>query len=48
MPHKSCKNSDLKLFAPYLPQAHKQGIGTRAAAHLLVNIDPTPKWMKAI
>jgi len=32
----------LKLFAPYLPQANKQGIGVLAANHLLVNIDPYP------
>lgn len=36
----------LKLFAPYLPQANKQGIGTQAASHLLVNIDPYPDMEK--
>lgn len=33
----------LKLFAPYLPQSNKQGIGALASAHLLVNIDPYPE-----
>ncbi|MFK3798440.1 MULTISPECIES: hypothetical protein [unclassified Pseudomonas] len=32
----------LKLFAPYLPQSNRQGIGALAATHLLVNIDPYP------
>lgn len=36
------KNSYPKLFPPYTPQAHKHGIGVRAAAHLLVSIDPYP------
>ena len=42
MPHAPCKTSSPKLFAPYLPQAHNHGVGIRAAAHLLVNIDPYP------
>lgn len=33
----------LKLFAPYLPQSHRQGIGALAASNLLVNIDPYPE-----
>jgi hypothetical protein len=32
----------LKLFAPYLPQANKHGIGLAAACNLAVNIDPYP------
>ncbi|WP_426144052.1 hypothetical protein [Pseudomonas sp. DWP3-1-2] len=43
MPQISRNTSEFKLFAPYLPQAHNHGIGTRAAAHLLVNIDPYPE-----
>lgn len=42
MPHKPCETPIPRLFAPYLPQAHNHGVGTRAAAHLLVNIDPYP------
>lgn len=38
----SCKNASQKLFPPYVPQAHRHGVGIRAAAHLLVNIDPYP------
>lgn len=33
----------LKLFAPYLPQANKHGIGLAAACNLAVNIDPYPE-----
>lgn len=33
----------LKLFAPYLPQLNKQGIGALAASDLRVNIDPYPE-----
>ena len=33
----------LKLFAPYLPQSNRQGIGVLAAQYLLVNIDPYPE-----
>lgn len=33
----------LKLFAPYLPQSNRQGIGVLAANRLLVNIDPYPE-----
>lgn len=36
------KSASPRLTAPYVPQAHKQGIGVRAAAHLLVYIDPYP------
>jgi len=32
----------LKLFAPYVPQASRHGIGISAAAHLQVCIDPYP------
>ncbi len=32
-----------KLFAPCLPQANRQGIGTLAAANLRVNINPYPE-----
>lgn len=35
-------NKRQKLFPPYVPQAHKHGIGIRAAANLLVHIDPYP------
>lgn len=33
----------LQLFAPYLPQSNRQGIGALAANRLLVNIDPYPE-----
>lgn len=33
----------LKLFAPYLPQLNKQGIGALAASDLRVSIDPYPE-----
>lgn len=36
-------NKRQKLFPPYVPQAHKHGIGIRAAANLLVHIDPYPE-----
>lgn len=42
MSHAPRKTAIAKLFAPYLPQAHNHGVGVRAAAHLLVNIDPYP------
>lgn len=42
MPNTPSKTCDPRLFAPYLPQAHNHGVGVRAAAHLLVNIDPYP------
>lgn len=35
-----CNTATQKLFPPYVPQAHRHGIGIRAAAHLLVHIDP--------
>jgi hypothetical protein len=38
----SRKNLGQKLFPPYVPQAHRHGVGIRAAAHLLVHIDPYP------
>lgn len=42
MTHTLGKTSGQKLFPPYVPQAHRHGVGIRAAAHLLVNIDPYP------
>lgn len=33
-------SNQIKLHAPYLPQANKHGIGVSAAAHLLVSIEP--------
>lgn len=36
-------NKRQKLFPPYVPQAYKHGIGIRAAANLLVHIDPYPE-----
>lgn len=36
-------NTRQKLFPPYVPQAHKHGIGIRAAANLLIHIDPYPE-----
>lgn len=42
MNHLPCKKDGLKLFPPYAPQAHRHGVGIRAAANLLVNIDPYP------
>ncbi|WP_296259976.1 MULTISPECIES: hypothetical protein [unclassified Pseudomonas] len=43
MIHTPVSRTPLKLFAPYLPQSNKQGIGALAATHLLVNIDPYPQ-----
>lgn len=40
MIHTPVSSTPLKLFAPYLPQSHKQGIGVQAAANLQVHIDP--------
>ena len=37
-----CNNVSQKLFPPYVPQAHRHGVGVRAAAHLRVHIDPYP------
>lgn len=42
MTHDPRKIVHPKLFAPYLPQANKHGIGVVAASHLAVNIDPYP------
>jgi hypothetical protein len=42
MTYTSCNKPGAKLFPPYVPQAHRHGVGIRAAAHLLVNIDPYP------
>ncbi|MCI8208567.1 hypothetical protein AUC61_03370 [Pseudomonas sp. S25] len=42
MTHTIGKPGSQKLFPPYVPQAHRHGVGIRAAAHLLVNIDPYP------
>lgn len=42
MTHTLGKNGGQKLFPPYVPQAHRHGVGIRAAAHLRVNIDPYP------
>ena len=42
MIHTPVSRMPLKLFAPYLPQSNKQGIGALAATHLQVNIDPYP------
>lgn len=42
MTYDPSKTHGLKLFAAYLPQANKHGIGVLAAANLKVNIDPYP------
>jgi hypothetical protein len=42
MIHTPVSYTSFKLFAPYLPQSNKHGIGAAAAANLLVNIDPYP------
>jgi hypothetical protein len=42
MTYEPCKPTYVKLFAPYLPQANKHGIGSAAAANLTVSIDPYP------
>lgn len=42
MIHTPVNHTPIKLFAPYLPQSNKQGIGALAAAQLMVNIDPYP------
>lgn len=39
----SSRTKRQKLFPPYVPQAHKHGIGIRAAANLLIHIDPYPE-----
>ncbi len=36
-------NTRQKLYPPYVPQAYKHGIGIRAAANLLIHIDPYPE-----
>lgn len=43
MIHTHVSYTPLKLFAPYLPQSNKHGIGALAATNLLVNIDPYPE-----
>ena len=43
MSHLPCNKDCHKLFPPYVPQAHRHGVGIRAAAHLLINIDPYPQ-----
>jgi hypothetical protein len=42
MTHDPRKIPHPKLFAPYLPQANKHGIGVMAASNLAVHIDPYP------
>ncbi|MGH8419798.1 MAG: hypothetical protein ACRER8_21365 [Pseudomonas sp.] len=43
MIHTPVSRMPLKLFAPYLPQSNRQGIGALAASNLLVHIDPYPE-----
>lgn len=43
MIHTPVSHTPLKLFAPYLPQSNKQGIGATAATHLQVNVLPYPE-----
>jgi len=42
MVHAIQTSTQIKLFAPSLPQANKYGVGAYAAAHLLVTIKPYP------
>lgn len=42
MIHTPVSSCHFKLFAPYLPQSNRHGIGVLAAASLVVNIDPYP------
>lgn len=42
MIHTPVSSRHLKLFAPYLPQSNKHGIGALAATNLRVKIDPYP------